>query len=129
MFKVFALPRLLLVFATLSLGTASCAGGPPSQQGSDTMNVTPATVDAGSSAPGSASAGSSAPPSSAPPYCLQVEQGCPCNHWGDVVDCKGPLIRDGAFVTCAGLRACVQGMWGPCMPQAVTDPGLSGKFR
>ena len=48
--------------------------------------------------------------------CWSVEEGCHCDHWGEAVACKGVVSHFGSYVTCAGMRACEKGYWGPCVP-------------
>jgi hypothetical protein len=49
--------------------------------------------------------------------CANSGEGCPCDEPGQVIECKGPTVRDGNYVTCpAGKRTCSSdGAWGPCV--------------
>ena len=94
----------------LPLTAVACGGAPGSERLRDSAaNGVPSTVaDAG----GESHALTTAPPGT----CWDEDQGCHCMDWGATVACKGPVIRDGQFTTCTGMRQCVRGVWGPCLP-------------
>ena len=108
---------LLTALAGLTTGCSGASGSQPQQ---DTAGMSQRPIATSDTAP----AGGGSDPSGAPaPTCDRVDQGCPCDQPGEIAFCEGPVIRLGTFVTCAGLRQCVQGVWGPCVPQSYTDPG------
>lgn len=118
-----------VVCAIALVPTAMACGGAPR---SETMpDSTGADLRASAGSPAApADGGAAAPVPAAPaanvvaaPACERPEQGCPCDSAGDVTYCEGPVLRDGTFVTCAGLRVCADGAWGACIPQSFTDPG------
>src|SRR5258708_2929063 len=107
---------LIVLSAHVLMG---CGGGPGQgtfQDGANTSMAVPAAA-----APADTSSGASAPPpapDTAPhsDACTGTEQGCPCDHAGEAVTCKGPVIRNGDYVMCTGWRVCMNGYWGVCMP-------------
>jgi hypothetical protein len=111
------------VLLLLSGATAACGGGPDSGALKDGAGMgAPTPADAGANADGSPAPG----PVVAPPGgCWRNEQGCNCSDWGQTVACKGPVFRDGNYVTCAGTRECVNGVWGPCWPPNYQSAGTS----
>ena len=82
-----------------------------------------AAVDAGSAGDGGAPDPST---SVSADLCASPDQGCPCLHWGETVGCKGPVLRSGTYITCAGIRECVNGAWSPCWPLAVPAAAANG---
>jgi hypothetical protein len=64
-----------------------------------------------------------------PSTCAAGGEGCPCEP-GQVIECKGPTVRDGNYVTCpAGKRTCSSdGTWGTCVaPKSYVGDVPSGK--
>jgi hypothetical protein len=84
------------------LAAAACGGEPGDRSLSDGASAPTAKhPDAGPS-PGAT--------------CWGVEEGCSCADWGATVSCKSVVLDFGDYVTCAGTRECVRGVWGPCVP-------------
>jgi hypothetical protein len=98
--------------------TVACGGGPGSERLRDGvgMSLPVAAADGGEV---------SLPPASPPDNCANPEQGCPCTDLGATIACKGPVVRDGNYTTCAGTRECVQGSWGPCWPPNYSAPTVT----
>ncbi len=106
------------VCALLVAAQAACSGDP----GSSGTLIDSAgeghgsTSGAGPSAAGTSSATNGAP-SGEPTDCTAgaVAEGCHCADEGQVVACQGQRLDFGDYVTCAGVRECVRGAWGPCI--------------
>ena len=88
-------PGLLGLGLLLALSLAACGAAPDD----------PAPPPAGSEG---------ALPTSGLPTC-GIEEGCPCPHPGDSVDCK-VYRTSGSYVSCSvGQRVCSdEGRWGAC---------------
>jgi hypothetical protein len=120
--------RAIACAVALLPATTACGGAPRSESMPDST---------GAELHSSASSAAALPDGSAPepvlpppaanvlaaPPCERPAQGCPCDTAGEIAYCEGPVLRDGTFVTCAGLRLCLDGAWGACLPQSFTDPG------
>lgn len=121
-----AVRAVACALAVLPAATA-CGGAPKSESMPDSTGAGLASGGASPATPADSSAPAipSGPAANAvtASFCERPAQGCPCDTTGDVAYCEGPVMRDGTFVTCAGLRLCVGGAWGPCLPQSFTDPG------
>jgi hypothetical protein len=110
-----------MVLAAAALG---CGGGSHSrtlEDGAGTAREPNAASTASATSPASsAPAGGDTPPPSAadagaqPGDCWQVTEGCRCATEGQVVACKGQVLNFGDYVSCAGVRECVNGTWGAC---------------
>jgi hypothetical protein len=112
------LGRALLV-AVLA---ASCGGGPGAESlhdGAETMTAAPDTDASSATAPASG-----APGAGQALDCWREDEGCRCTDWGATVECKARVSSFGDYVSCAGVRQCVRGYWGPCIPP--TFHGASG---
>jgi len=116
--------------ATLVMsGTTACGGGPSSgslHDGAGMSAPAPTAEDEDAGTDG-ASSGPSLPRPG--PDCANPEQGCPCDQPGETVACHTPVFRDGNYVTCAGARACISGVWGPCWPPNYQTAGSSAPHR
>jgi hypothetical protein len=54
--------------------------------------------------------------------CGSPSTGCPCAQEGAIVDCQGPHIRTGNYISCApGERMCSNGTWGACVGKTVVQ--------
>ena len=100
------------VLFALALAAWSCGGGPGGaalSDGAETALPGPVATSA---------ATTDVPQDAGAPArdCWSEEEGCHCDHPGQAIACKGPVSHFGSYVTCAGMRACENGYWGPCVP-------------
>jgi hypothetical protein len=109
--RVFEFVGLVVVMSSVA-GLAGCGGGPSTGHvdGADTTSSAPAATN-----------DANGDPAPADP-CSQPETGCKCDTEGATLACKGPVLRNGDYVTCSGTRSCVNGHWGLCMPPAYHAP-------
>jgi hypothetical protein len=111
----------------LSGATVACGGGPGSGTLTDSAGMgTPTPTDAGANPDGDPASNPMLPP---PSPCWRAEQGCHCADPGATVACKAPVFRDGDYVTCAGTRECIGGIWGPCWPPNYQSASTSARTR
>ncbi len=118
---------VVTVLGAMALG--GCSGEGPTSDGLHDGADTSTAVSGSASKDDTAAPAASAPLPQAPPAaaeCATPDQGCPCDQPGEVVACHGPVLRDGNYTTCDGLRACVKGAWGPCIPPTFHSHGHTG---
>ena len=108
---------IMAAWALVASATVACGSAPPDPTLQDGAEGT-------SSAAAAPTTESTAEPYSAPRTAeCGTEQGCPCAHEREAIACKGPMLRDGDYVTCEGFRVCFHGAWGPCLPPALQTSG------
>jgi hypothetical protein len=92
----------------LGLGAAACGGTGDEALKDGADNRTSALASGRDGGSGSDSGDT-------PGECWSVAEGCHCPDEGRTVACRTAVRRFGSYVTCAGTRACTEGLWGPCL--------------
>jgi hypothetical protein len=92
----------------LASAAAGCSGDPDSENLRDTAG----TASRPAPSPGTDSDAQR----SQPVDCWAVAEGCRCSEEGQVAACQSQRLDFGDYVTCSGVRQCVHGTWGACIP-------------
>jgi hypothetical protein len=100
-----------ILFATAA---AACGDDPGSENLRDTAGTARRPVP--TAAPAATSSTNGDAQSSHPVACTAVAEGCRCADEGQVAACQSQRFDFGDFVTCSGVRQCVHGTWGACIP-------------
>jgi hypothetical protein len=102
----------------LATGATACSGDPGSENLHDGAGTTTRPAPTATPSPTAAATSGTASDAqrSQPVECSAVAEGCRCSDEGQVAACQSQRFDFGDYVTCSGVRQCVHGTWGACIP-------------